>query len=83
MSSSLTISPSFVQTILFVCLFVCVCVCVCFYVGGGGGEVGGWGDGGFLYKMRSCNFFENCCPQTFYLRLPNMTYEAPGNLCRF
>ena len=57
----------FVQAILFVCVSVCFCL--------GGGD--------FLDKMGVITFFENCCPQNFYLRMPNMFYEAPGNLCQF
>ena len=56
-------SPSFVHTILF------VCVCVLF--------------GRFFVRWGSFNFLGKLLPHNLYLRMPNMTYEAPGNLCQF
>ena len=54
MSSSLTTSSSFVQTILFVCLFVCLCFLL--------------GEGDFLHKMGSCNFLGKLLPTEFLLK---------------
>ena len=48
----------FVVVVVGVCVYVCVCACLCsiLVVIFSGGQVGGWGGGGFLYRKSFQSF---------------------------